>query len=127
MCCWLFPPIRRDRCYGIGLLAGSGSLDLASQGDISLHAIGGALRIRADRGMRIEAPVVDIEAGKLTMLATRLAQNCGELFIRVRGLMSQQAERAHLAVQRSAITHAGRAIVVARDSVEVNGKRINLG
>ena len=55
--------------YVIGVLTGRGKHVFSAEGDVVIHAVGGALELRGDAGLRITAPAVDVRAGTLRTVA----------------------------------------------------------
>jgi hypothetical protein len=112
--------------YVIGVLSGSGRTELSFRGDVDLRA-GGTLRLSAERGVRIEAPEVEMRAGKLKTFAGAVTQTFTELRQRVIELLSVQAGQTHTVVQGSTFTQSKSATLLTEEKVTINGKAIHLG
>jgi Protein of unknown function (DUF3540) len=116
-----------EEFYAIGILRGSGKTSLRLQGDVDLHAEGGALHLSADKGVRIEAPEVDIETGRLRTVATSVVQKCTSLYQRVSALLSVHAGQSHTVVDEASFSRSKSAAILTEETVTINGKQIHLG
>jgi hypothetical protein len=115
-----------ETCYAIGVLAGSGSVELASTGDVTLTA-GGRVRIQAQDAVTTDAPLVRTQAGRLELLATDLLASAQSFLQRVAGLLHLQAGRRHTQVEGSSIENARQVVIKAQETVTVDGSTIHLG
>ena len=113
--------------YAIGVLRGAGKTSLRLQGDVDLHAEGGALHLSADKGVRIQAPEVDIETGRLRTVASSVVQKCTTLYQRVSALLSVHAGQSHTVVDEASFSRAKSAAILTEETVTINGKQIHLG
>jgi hypothetical protein len=113
--------------WAIGVVHGSGATELAMRGDVELRAVGGELRLSGDRGVVVEGPEVDIEAGRLRVAAETVFEKFGTLHRRVRELISTRAGRHHAIVDGDSITTTQRSTLLAEESVTINGKAVMLG
>ncbi len=116
-----------EEFYAIGILRGAGKTSLRLQGDVDLHAEGGALHLSADKGVRIEAPEVDIETGRLRTVATSVVQKCTSLYQRVSALFSVHAGQSHSVVDEASFSRSKSAAILTEETVTINGKQIHLG
>ena len=113
--------------YAIGVLHGAGKTSLRLQGDVDLHAEGGALHLSADKGVRIQAPEVDIETGRLLMVASSIVHKCTTFYQRVSALLSVHAGQSHSVVDEASFSRAKSAAILTEETVTINGKQIHLG
>lgn len=115
-----------DACYAIGVLCGSGSVELASAGDVTVRA-GGQVRLQADHGLTAEAPQMKLDAGRLELVARDLVATAQSFLQRIAGLLHLTAGRRHTQVDGSSIEHARQVVIKAQDTVTVDGSTIHLG
>jgi hypothetical protein len=118
---------RAQKYYAIGVLHGTGRTVLSLAGDIEVHARDGELSLSGDKGVSIRGPEVDVEAGKIRMVADAMVQKLNSMYQRVSALLSVSAGDAHTVVERTALTKAKNATILTEDTVTVNGKQILLG
>jgi hypothetical protein len=116
-----------DRYYGVGVLHGTGRAVLSFQGDVDLHASGGALRLSGDRGVRVEGPEVEVHTGKLRMVADAVAQKFNSVFQRVSSLLHVHAGTSHTVVDGASFTQAESGTILTSETMTINGKQIHLG
>ena len=115
------------RHYVVGVLHSSGQTSLSFRGDVRLKAVGGALELTADKGVRVRGSEVDIEARELRLTAESVVQKCWSMVQRVRHLLSVRAERIDTTVDEGTVTKAKRATILTEETVTINGKQIHLG
>src|SRR5262249_36990113 len=82
---------KAEAYYAIGVLQGSGRTSLALHGDVELSAIDGRLRLSGDKGVELSGPEVDVQAGKLRMIADAFAATFTSVTQRVRSILSVHA------------------------------------
>jgi hypothetical protein len=116
-----------EEFYAIGVLHGAGKTSLRLQGDVDLHAEGGVLHLSADKGVRIQAPEVDIETGRLRTVASSVVQKCTTLYQRVSALLSVHAGQSHTVVDEASFSRAKSAAILTEETVTINGKQVHLG
>jgi hypothetical protein len=116
-----------EEFYAIGVLRGAGKTSLRLQGDVDLHAEGGVLHLSADKGVRIQAPEVDIETGRLRTVASSVVQKCTTLYQRVSALLSVHAGQSHTVVDEASFSRAKSAAILTEETVTINGKQVHLG
>lgn len=115
-----------DACYAIGVLHGTGSVELASAGDVTLKA-GGRVRVQAGDTVTAEAPTMTLDAGRLELVARDLIATAGSFLQRIAGLLHLNAGRRHTQVEGSSVEHARQVVVKAQETVTVDGSTIHLG
>jgi Protein of unknown function (DUF3540) len=113
--------------YVIGVLQGSGRTALSFQGDVDVRAEGGALRLSGDAGVAIRAPELEIEVGKMRVMAGAVVQRFASLYQRVSAMLSVHAGQTHTVVDDSAITAAKSAAILTEETMTINGSEIHLG
>ncbi|WP_437592151.1 DUF3540 domain-containing protein [Sorangium sp. So ce1000] len=118
---------RAESYYAIGVLHGQGRTVLSLQGDVALHAREGALSLSGDRGVEIRGPELEVQAGKIRMVADAVVQRFTSMVQRVSALLSVQASESHTVVEKTAFTKAKNATILTEETVTVNGKQILLG
>ncbi|WP_441287911.1 DUF3540 domain-containing protein [Sorangium sp. KYC3313] len=118
---------REERYYAIGVLHGAGRTVLSLQGDVALHARDGELSLSGDKGVAIRGPELEVQAGKIRMVADAVVQRFTSMVQRVSALLSVQASESHTIVEKTAFTKAKNATILTEETVTVNGKQILLG
>ncbi|WP_434046517.1 DUF3540 domain-containing protein [Sorangium cellulosum] len=118
---------RGESYYAIGVLHGRGRTVLSLQGDVAVHAREGALSLSGDRGVEIRGPELDVQAGKIRMVADAVVQKFTSVYQRVSALLSVQASESHTVVEKTSFTKAKNATILTEETVTVNGKQILLG
>ncbi|WP_437280976.1 DUF3540 domain-containing protein [Sorangium sp. So ce375] len=118
---------REERYYAIGVLHGRGQTVLSLQGDVALHAREGALSLCGDKGVEIRGPELEVQAGKIRMVADAVVQRFTSVVQRVSALLSVQASESHTVVEKTSFTKAKNATILTEETVTVNGKQILLG
>jgi hypothetical protein len=116
-----------DGYYVIGVLNGSGRTVLEFHGDVDVRAVGGALHLSADKGVHIHAPEVEVNTGKLRLVADAVVQTFTSLRQRVAEIFSLQAGQTHTVVEGSAFSQSKSATIQTQEKVLINGKEIYLG
>jgi hypothetical protein len=118
---------RGHRHYAIGVLRGSGTTDLALQGDVELRAVNGRLRLTGDRGLSLTAPEVDLTTTALRMIARDVTQRFESLYKRVTSVLRVHAGEAQTLVDEGSFTQAKRAAILTEETVTINGREVHLG
>jgi hypothetical protein len=113
--------------YVIGVLRGTGRTALSFQGDVDVRAEGGALRLSGDLGVAIRGPELEIQAGKMRVMAGAVVQKFASLYQRVSAMLSVHAGQTHTVVDDSAITTAKSAAILTEETMTINGSEIHLG
>lgn len=113
--------------YVIGVLHGRGTTSLAFQGDVELRAMGGALRIGADKGVEVRSPEITLQSGKLRLMADAMVQTFATVRQRVTELLSVHAAARHTVVDGASHEQAKSATILTEEKMTINGKAIYLG
>lgn len=113
--------------YVIGVIRGTGRTALAFQGAVDLRAQGGPLTLSSDQGVAIRGPEVEVEAGKLRMMAGSVVQKFTSLYQRVRDSLNVHAGQAHTVVEDRSFLTAKNASIVTEETMNINGNEIHLG
>jgi hypothetical protein len=111
----------------IGVIHGKGKAALAFQGGVEISAQGGPLTLTSDHGVAIRGPDVEVEAGKLSMLAGSVVERFTSLYQRVRDAWSVRAGEARTIVDGSSHLTAKDASIVTEETMSINGSEIHLG
>ena len=117
----------RDGHFVIGVLSGSGRTRLAIAGDVDLHAVGGTLNIKGDRGVHIGGPEVEVISDSFKVIAGTAISKVTSLYQHVRELWSMKAQKAHIAVSDDIYQRSKSATVLTEEVITMNGKQIHLG
>lgn len=115
-----------EACYAIGVLAGSGSVEIASSGDVTLSA-GGRVRLSAGEAISADSPEMRLTAGRLELAAKDLLATAQSFMQRISGLLHLSAGRRHTQVEGSSVEHARQVVVKAQETVTIDGTTIHLG
>ncbi|MEL7447979.1 MAG: DUF3540 domain-containing protein [Pseudomonadota bacterium] len=113
--------------YVIGVLKGAGTTRLAVAGNLDVHAVDGSLRLLGDRGVEVEGNEVAIRTRSLKMHADAVRQKFSTLYRHVRDLCSTRAGRSHAMADETAHSQAERTVILSKETVTVNGQRIQIG
>jgi hypothetical protein len=116
----------KEQHWVVGVLAARGQGTLAFPGDLEVRAAG-KLRLRGDEGVAVEGPSMQVQVGKLEMVARSVAQRFVSLTQRVADLLSVHAGQSHTVVDGASYTRAESATLLTKDKVSINGKAIHLG
>jgi hypothetical protein len=115
-----------DEAWIIGVIHGRGPRRLHAVGDLELAA-GGKLRLRAEGGVEIDGPRLDVKVGVLSTLARRATERFETLRQHVVELLSVQAGQSETTVDGACVTRAESATILTKEKVNINGKAIHLG
>ena len=115
-----------DGHWIIGIVHGKGRFILQHAGDIEIRA-GGKLSLVAKKGMSLAAPSLETVVDTFELVAEKSKQRFGNLYQRVRKLLSVSAGEAHSHVAGTSLQQAKKHAVVAEETASVNGKQILLG
>jgi hypothetical protein len=116
-----------DEHFVIGVLAGRGQTSLALPGGVSLRAVGGALDLAGDEGVKIRGPVVEVHADKLHSVARSVVETFSSVFQRVTDLLHVHA-REHVSIaDEGSFSQAKTTAIQTEETVTINGKEIHLG
>jgi hypothetical protein len=113
--------------YVIGVLEGRGRTVVELHGDVDLRALGGVLRLQSDRGVRIDAPEVEVLARRLRTVADAVVESVGSFRQRVRELLSVHAAQSHTVVDGASVAQAKSTTILSEEKVTINGKAVHLG
>jgi len=116
-----------EEYYVIGVLHGTGRSALSFQGAVDLRAVGGPLTLSSDQGVAIRGPELEVEAGKLRMVAGSVVQKFTSLLQRVRGALNVHAGQAHTVVEERSFMTAKNASIITEETMSINGSEIHLG
>lgn len=116
-----------EQNYVIGVLRGQGHTRLTFEGDVSITARNGDLRLRADRALSLGAPDVSVDADRLTLVAEAAHKIVGTLRQTVRELFTLRAKEHHTLVEGNVLSHSKATRIVSEEKVTINGKEIFLG
>jgi len=111
----------------IGVIHGTGKARLAFQGAVEISAQGGPLTLTSDQAVAVRGPDVEVEAGKLQVIAGSVVERFTSLFQRVRDAWSMRAGEAHTIVDGHSHLTAKEASIVTEETMSINGSEIHLG
>jgi hypothetical protein len=118
---------RGEEHWVIGVVQGTGKTALAFQGGVEISAHGGPLTLTSDRGVAVRGPEVEVEAGKLAMVAGSVVERFTSLYQRVRDAWNVRAGQAHTIVDDASHLTAKNASIVTEETMSINGSEIHLG
>lgn len=113
--------------YVIGVLHGTGQTSIAVPGDLDIRAVGGSLRLGADKGVVLEGDTVEMRANRLQVMAGAVVEKFDTLFQRVREMLSVRAGQRHTVVDGASIEKSKNATILTEETATINGKQIHLG
>ncbi len=111
---------RGARHWVIGVAAGRGRSELAFRGDAALTA-GGALHLRADRGLRLVGSVVTLRGGRVEVLVRALEEQLGSAARLVRGALEEVAGKALRLIDGEDCVVARDVTILAQESARLDG------
>ena len=114
------------RVYVIGVLEGSGSLQLEVNGDLTLKA-GGAVHVEAAEGIELRAPAVGIRARAFRAVADTVRERFGAVVRLIKGEARLKAGALKQDVAGDHRVRAGRLVQKAKGEVRIDGDQIHLG
>jgi hypothetical protein len=113
--------------FVIGVISGKGKTSLELQGDVALHAVGGALALSGDEGVSLRGPVVEVQADRLQTVARAVVETFSQLFQRVSDVLHVHA-RQHVSItDEGSYAQAKTTAIQTEETVTINGKEIHLG
>ena len=113
--------------FVIGVISGRGKTSLEVAGDLDLHAVGGALRLAGDAGVTIQGPAVQLNTGKLEMVARSVVQTFTSVFQRVADVLHVHARQQVSISDEGSYSQAKTAAIQTEETVTINGKEVHLG
>lgn len=116
---------RGARQWVIGVAHGQGRSEMAFRGDFALAA-GRALRLQADRGLRLLGRVLTLRAGALELATGALHARLGEAALQVRGLLEEVAAAALRVTEEEETLLAQDVTIMAEETVRLDGELLQL-
>jgi hypothetical protein len=116
---------RGPRLWVIGVAHGRGRSELLFRGDLTLAA-GRALRLQADRGLRLVGRVVSLRAGALELVAGALQERLGDAARLVAGLLEEVAGGAVRVTEEQETLLARDVTVMAEESARLDGDLLQI-
>jgi len=113
--------------YVIGVLHGAGRTALELRGDVTLRAVDGKLCLAGDKGVSVQGPEVELETGKLRMVAEAVVQKFASVWQRVSSVLTVHAGQTHTVVDGATFAQSKSATILTEQNVTINGKEIHLG
>ena len=118
---------RGDAHYVIGVLRGSGETALHFEGDVSLRAVRGKLRLAGDEGVQVEGRELEILVGAFKVVAESMVQKATSAYQRISGLLSVRAGESQTLVDGTMTSKARDGVILTEEKMTINGKQIYLG
>ncbi len=112
--------------YAIGVLSGDGETTLRFQGDVSLEACGGTLRLLSDEQVVVRTKQFDVQAVKIRTFAETVIHKATNIFHNVQEMFSTRAGEKHDLIAGDVHTHAERATITTKGVTTINGKEVHL-
>ena len=116
---------RGRRQWVIGVAHGRGRSELAFRGDFTLAA-GRALRLQADRGLRLLGRVVTVRARTVEVVVGALQERLGGAARLVAGLLEEVAGSAARVTEEEETLLARDVTIVAEESVRLDGELLQI-
>jgi hypothetical protein len=118
---------RGDAHYVIGVLRGSGETTLSFEGDVSLRAVRGKLRLTGDEGVEVKGRELEILVGAFKLVADSMVHKATSAYQRITGLFSARAGESHTVVDGTSTSKAKNGVLLTEEKMTINGKQIYLG
>lgn len=118
---------RGDAHYVIGVLRGSGEIALAFEGDVSLRAVRGRLRLAGDEGVEVQGRELEILVGAFKVVADSMVQKAASAYQRIRGVLSVRAGESQTIVDGTSMSKSKNGVLLTEEKMTINGKQIYLG
>jgi hypothetical protein len=118
---------RGDAHYLIGVLRGSGETALAFEGDVSLRAIRGKLRLAGDEGVEVRGRELEILVGAFKVVADSMVHKATSAYQRIAGLLSVRAGESQTLVDGTSTSKSKNGVILTEEKMTLNGKQIYLG
>ncbi|MFO0550166.1 MAG: DUF3540 domain-containing protein [Polyangiaceae bacterium] len=113
--------------YVIGVMRGAGETSLHFQGDVSLRAVGGKLRLGGDEGVQVTGRELEVLVDAFKVVADSMVQRASSVYQRITGLLSTRAAESQTIVDGTASTKAKTGVILTEEKMTINGKQIYLG
>lgn len=117
---------REDRYYALSVLSGRGRSVLAMRGAGLLRAEGGKLKLKAERGVRLQAPRVTLRGQRLESTVRVLQEKLGSACARIARGVFERAGASRRVIEGDDWHSAGARTLVAADAVTFNGDLIRV-
>jgi hypothetical protein len=118
---------RGDAHYVIGVLRGSGETALSFDGDVSLRAVRGKLRLTGDEGVEVQGRELEILVGTFKVIADSMVQKATSAYQRITGLLRLRAGESQTMIDGTSSSRAKNAVMLTEEKMTLNGKQIYLG
>jgi hypothetical protein len=118
---------QEDARYVIGVLQAQGDMTLNFPAGVHLRAPRGSVQITSGVSLEMQAPDVQVTAGRWNLLARTLKESATNAYRWVKELASLKAGRQRTMVEGANYERAERRIIKAKKDVRVDGDRIHLG
>jgi len=115
-------------CYGIGVLYAQGTPGISVAGDLSLHAVGGKLKLVGDEGVLIHTPnEATLSAGTLKTIATDVVDKVGTVTSWIKKQLNVRAGEETRVIEGTQTTRSKRSYHLAEDAIKVDAHQVHLG
>lgn len=113
--------------YVIGVLEATGSACLTFPGDVRLLAPNGRIHLTSGDGIHLDAPEVEINAGRFELAARDVFHRLTNLYQWVGDLLQIRAGRSRTVVEGTAQADAERTVIRSVKDTTIDGEQIRLG
>lgn len=113
--------------YVIGVLKGTGPMNLTAPGDVVIAAPNGRIELTAGKGVRLRGPLVQLVADSLEVSAKSVLEKFAKATRWVKDVFQLRAGRVRTAVKTTYRVDAGRIQQNASSDVRIDGEKIHLG
>lgn len=113
--------------YVIGVLEATGSACLTFPGDVRLLAPHGRIHLTSAEGIHLEAPAVEVSAGRFELAARDVFQRLTNLYQSVGDLLQIRAGRSRTVIEGTAQSDAERTVIRSVKDTTIDGEQIRLG
>jgi hypothetical protein len=118
---------RDEGHYVIGVLRGAGETTLAFEGDVSVRAIHGKLRLTGDDGVEVQGRELEILVGAFKVVADSMVQKVTSAYQRISGVLRVRAGESQTIVDGTSTSKSKNGVILTEEKMTINGKQIYLG
>jgi hypothetical protein len=119
--------VQEDRAYVIGVLQARGPSVWTFPGDVTFAAPDGRIRLRAGRGLDLEAPELELRAETIQIEGKTLRQRLENAYQWVKELVQLKAGRVRTTVDGALHQTAERTLIRSERETKVDGEQVLLG
>ena len=116
-----------ERFWIIGVIAGVGSVELESVGDVSVRSLGGTLTLGGTEAVEVQAGRYRLFADSVETVARAVRQSLGSLVQAVRGRRLVQAGSDYRIIEGVSFQRSQRMHSVSKEESRIDGSTVHFG